>query len=76
MNTTIKQFELTHQDLEKLVGTNDMISIPESDYGLADVYHTNGKFEVYGIPMYGGEPQLEFVDSNAQLTLSYIQKIC
>jgi len=71
---TIKQFELTISDLEELSsGKLSEINIPESDYGLADIYYEKGKFQCYEIPMYGGEPSLALVESNAQIVLTTIQ---
>lgn len=29
---------------------------PESDYGCAEIRKVNGRYEVWGIPMYGGRP--------------------
>jgi len=70
----IPQFDLSISDLEDLSsGKFSEINIPESDYGLADIYYINGKYEVYEIPMYGGEPSLALVDSNAQIVLKIIQ---
>lgn len=70
----IKQFDLTLKDLELLSSGNiSEINIPESDYGLADIYYKNGKFQCYEIPMYGGEPSLSLVESNAQIVLNTIQ---
>ena len=54
----------------------DKIFIPESDYGLAEIHKRDGKFYVYLIPMYGGEPDLDFVDSNSTLATLYVKGIC
>lgn len=35
-------------------------TIPESDYGKADVFMINETYIFFGIPMYGGEPYYEF----------------
>jgi len=73
---TIEQNELTIEDLDNLAsGKYNGILIPESDYGLAEIDYEDGKFKVSEIPMYGGEPSLQFLDSNTQLTLSYVQNI-
>jgi len=68
---TIEQKDLTLKDFDNLENNSEIgIFIPESDYGLAEIYLSNGKFELYEIPMYGGEPQLAFKDSNPALIIS------
>ena len=52
----IKQFDLTVKDLEKDNMLEHGILIPESDYGLAEIYLTPLGYEIFEIPMYGGEP--------------------
>ena len=53
----IKQFDLKVQDLLPENFPDNGILIPESDYGLAEIYMTvGGGYELYEIPMYGGEP--------------------
>jgi len=55
----VKQHKLSENEIVKLVtGEIDQIFIPESDYGLFEIYFRNGLFEVFEIPMYGGEPVL------------------
>lgn len=57
----VKQYELNTQHLEMLVnGECEEIFIPESDYGLAEIYYNKqtNEFSLYGIPMYGGNPTL------------------
>ena len=36
----------------------DMIFIPESDYGFAEIYRMYDDILIFGIPMYGGTPSL------------------
>jgi len=73
----IKQKDLTIKDFDKLDNNSDTgILIPESDYGLAEIYLRNGKFELYEIPMYGGEPQLAMIDSNAQIIIAELNSWC
>lgn len=56
MKKVIKQFELTEEDLNPETFPDEGIFIPESDYGIAEIYlHVDG-YEVGEIPMYGGEP--------------------
>jgi len=76
MTYEIKDNDLTVQDIEKLYGTNDAIFMPESDYGLGEICFRDGKYELYSIPMYGGEPQLEIVDSNAFIILNNLSNWC
>ena len=63
-NSHTKSFllhEITAEDLQCLInGDANMVYIPESDYGLAEIYYDNEKqeFELFEIPMYGGEPKL------------------
>ena len=38
----------------------DMIFIPESDYGFAEIYRMYDTVLVFLIPTYGGTPQLQF----------------
>ena len=53
----IGQFELSVTDLLPDTFPNDGILIPESDYGLAEIYiNEDLKYKIYEIPMYGGEP--------------------
>jgi len=74
---TIKQKDLTIKDFDKLENNSEIgIFVPESDYGLAEIYLSNGKFKLYEIPMYGGEPQLAMTDSNAQLIISKLNSWC
>jgi len=72
----IKQQNLRLKHLEQIRETKEMIFIPESDYGLAEIYFRDGKYELFSIPMYGGEPQLEMVDSNAQIILDTVTNWC
>ena len=54
---TILQFDLSVNDLLPENFPEDGIDIPESDYGLAEIFMDNdGNYEIYEIPMYGGEP--------------------
>lgn len=57
----IKQFELTEEDLRKDNFPIGGILIPESDYGLAEIYTHRDGYEVGEIPMYGGEPRFEII---------------
>jgi len=57
----IDQFELTVEDLNKTTFPKEGIFIPESDYGLAEIYLTGGEYEVCEIPMYGGKPQCKII---------------
>lgn len=70
----IKQHELTLEDIENI--DKKGIFIPYSDYGLAEIYKRNSKYELYSISEYGGEPMLELVDSNAQIILSTVRGWC
>ena len=65
----------SEKDLD-LLDNETMIFVPESDYGLAEIRKKDGKFELYSIPMYGGEPQLEMVDSNASIILNELNGWC
>jgi hypothetical protein len=69
----IKQHELKLKDLEQIKETNETIFVPESDYGLAEIYFRDGHYELFAIPMYGGEPYLEMSDSNAQTILDTVK---
>lgn len=53
----IKQFDLTINDLDLDNFPEKGIFIPESDYGLAEIYlsEDNG-YILYEIPSFGGEP--------------------
>jgi len=45
---TIKQKDLTIKDFDKLKNNSEIgIFVPESDYGLAEIYLSDGKFELY-----------------------------
>jgi len=33
--------------------------VPESDYGLAEIWLKNGTYFLFSIPMFGGDPQFE-----------------
>jgi len=69
----IKQWELTVQDIENLKASNESIFIPESDYGLGEIYFRDNVFELYEIPMYGGNPGLSLKTDNAQLILDKLR---
>jgi len=34
-------------------------TVPESDYGKAEIWRINNNYFVFSIPMYGGEPRFE-----------------
>jgi len=72
----IKYTDLTIKNIEKIYNSKDIIFIPESDYGLGEIHFENGKYNLYSIPMYGGELQLECKDSNAQVILSALDSLC
>ena len=65
--------KLRLSDIESVKDSGEAIFIPEGDYGLAEIYHINGRYEVYSIPTFGGKPTLELVDANPQIVLSTIQ---
>lgn len=50
------------KDLEEILRLKDgeEYTIPESDYGKAEVWLKNGMYFFFEIPMYGGEPQYSF----------------
>jgi len=48
----------------------------ESDYGLGEIHFKDSKYELYSIPMYDDEPQLEIVDSNASIILNKLPDWC
>ena len=59
---TIKQFDLTVEDLALETFPNDGILIPESDYGLAEIYlDADGGYSVGEVPMYGGEVRFKTI---------------
>jgi len=72
----IKDNDLTINDIENICNTDDIIFMPESDYGLGEIHFENGKYNLYSIPMYGGKPTLELIESNAQLVLSALESWC
>jgi len=72
----IKDINLTTKDIEKIYNSKDTILITESDYGLGEIRFENGKYSLYSIPIYGGKPQLECVDSNANVILSTLNSWC
>ena len=51
----IGQYELTVEHLDKDKFPKDGILVPESDYGLAEIYLHKDGYEVGEIPTYGGE---------------------
>jgi len=64
----IEQYKLEVKDISNF-NIGEEIFIPESDYGLAEIYCVQGNlgeekaFELSSIPMYGGEPQFEAISS-------------
>ena len=45
----------TLEEIKKLKDA-ESYTVPESDYGLAEVWKKNGWFFLFEIPQYGGEP--------------------
>lgn len=53
--------DLPYNDKIDSNGANcDMIFIPESDYGFAEIYRMYDDLLVFLIPTYGGTPSLQF----------------
>jgi len=69
----IDQWDVTVQDIENLKTSDEGILMPESDYGLGEIYYINGFFELYEIPMYGGEPGLALKSDDAQEILDELK---
>jgi len=69
----IDQWKVTVQDIENLKTSDKGILMPESDYGLGEIYFRDGIFELYEIPMYGGEPGLALKSNNAQEILDELR---
>ena len=57
----IKQFDIILKDLDLDNFPDKGIHIPDSDYGLANIYlNEGGGYILEEIPMYGGEPSPHF----------------
>jgi len=48
--------EKTLEEIRKLKSGERYI-VPEADYGKAEIWRINGRFILFEIPMFGGEPQ-------------------
>ena len=44
-----------------LLKHGESYTVPESDYGKAEIYRINNVFILFSIPLYGGEPVYENV---------------
>lgn len=56
----LKQAILDLPYSDKIDSNGDMVFIPESDYGFAEIYRMYDDILVFLIPTYGGTPSLQY----------------